>query len=72
MFDAFFDEGQKSGGALAVLRKGDGRIIGHEMTGVVHALGETAHPWVRVYVPTRSLPLVRTGQGWVVTSITRC
>lgn len=29
VFDAFFDEGLKSGGALAVLRKGDGRIIGH-------------------------------------------
>jgi HlyD family secretion protein len=25
-------------------------------------LGETASPWVRVYVPTRSLPLVRNGQ----------
>jgi len=25
-------------------------------------LGETASPWVRVYVPTRSLPRVRTGQ----------
>lgn len=29
VFDAFFDEGLKSGGALAVLRKSDGRIIGH-------------------------------------------
>lgn len=29
VFDAFFDEGLKSGGALAVLRKGDERIIGH-------------------------------------------
>ena len=31
----------------------------------VLTLGETAHPWVRVYVPTRSLPLVRTGQAAV-------
>jgi HlyD family secretion protein len=29
-------------------------------------LGETASPWVRVYVPTRSLPLVRNGQAAVV------
>lgn len=29
VFDAFFDEGLKSGGALAVLRKSDGEIIGH-------------------------------------------
>nr|WP_202392032.1 GNAT family N-acetyltransferase [Qipengyuania vulgaris] len=29
VFDAFFDEGLKSGGALAVLRKSDERIIGH-------------------------------------------
>jgi HlyD family secretion protein len=26
-------------------------------------LGETGFPWVRVYVPTRSLPLIRTGQS---------
>lgn len=28
----------------------------------VATLGETASPWVRVYLPTRALPLVRTGQ----------
>ena len=32
----------------------------------VLSLGEIASPWVRVYVPTRSLPLVRTGQRAVV------
>ena len=29
VFDSFFDEGLASGGSLAVIRKSDGRIVGH-------------------------------------------
>lgn len=36
VFDAFFDEGLKSGGSLAVIRKGDERIIGHTRYDAYH------------------------------------